>query len=65
MGHRSENEWARSAAEHGERVEAAERGLLRAMVSPGVPALNRLTAARVETLASVLDTALPVEVVLE
>ncbi|WP_440312788.1 hypothetical protein [Leucobacter chromiireducens] len=62
---RSEDEWARASAGHGERVEAAERELRRAMVAPCVPALNRLTAMHVESLASVFDAGLPVEIALE
>lgn len=58
-------DWARAAAEHGERVEVAERELRRATIAPCVPGLNGLTTMHVETLAQVIDASLPVEMVLE
>ncbi|MGO1735841.1 MAG: hypothetical protein ACTHZ9_05915 [Leucobacter sp.] len=65
INRRSGGGWTSAAAEHSELVEAAERELRRVTIAPHVPGLNLLTALHVETLATVIDASLPVEVVLE
>lgn len=62
---RSGDDWARVAAGHGVAVDAAEREIRRVKITPHVQGLNALTAMHIESLASVLDAGLPVEVILE
>lgn len=65
INRRSDGDWARTTAEHEGQVETAESELRRVTIAPCVEGLNRLTAVHVETLASVMNAGLPVEVVLE
>ncbi|WP_017794049.1 hypothetical protein [Leucobacter salsicius] len=69
VNRRSGDDWARATAGHGavveEAVEEAVYELRRVKITPHVQGLNALTAAHVESLASVLDAGLPIEVVLE
>lgn len=62
---RSGEDWARAAAGLGAAVEVAEREIRRVKITPHVQRLNALTAMHIESLASVLDAGLPVEVILE
>ncbi|GAA1620884.1 hypothetical protein [Leucobacter chromiireducens] len=62
---RTDAEWGRAAAEHDERVEAAEHALNRARVAPRVGQLNAALAMRIESLAAVIDAGEPVEQLVE
>lgn len=67
VNHRSGDDWARAAAGQtlALAVDVAEREIRRVKITPHVKRLNALTAMHIESLASVIDAGLPVEVVLE